>query len=336
MSLYIEEGGLFSTVQDLGRKGYLHQGVVESGAMDRAAARNANLAVANEESAAVLEMTLIGPSIIFQTTMLICMVGDGMTPYIDGAPCSTGSPYIVPAGTSLTFKAKKAGMRTYLAIAGGIDVPVVMNSRSTYMRAEIGGYEGRNLRKGDCLEIGQPHPLVRSMIEKMKDEKKGWKANWHIQFPVTDAMEANRHVIRALPGTHFDRLNEESQQQLFQSSFTVKNQSDRMGYRLQTESSISFKESFSLLSEAVALGTVQAPPDGQPIILMADRQTTGGYPRALQVASVEISKLAQLRPGQSFTFSQITLAEAENLYREYEKAMQIRKRGLLLKWEQAQ
>ncbi|MFS0785065.1 biotin-dependent carboxyltransferase family protein [Shouchella sp. 1P09AA] len=335
MSLYIEEGGLFTTVQDLGRKGYLHQGVVESGAMDRAAARNANLAVANEEDAAVLEMTLIGPSITFQTTMLICMVGDGMTPYLDGIPCSTSYPYMVPAGTVLTFKAKKAGMRTYLAIAGGIDVPVVMNSRSTYMRAEIGGYEGRNLRKGDCLAIGQPHPFVQPMIDNMKYEKKGWRANWHIQSPVTEAMEANRHVIRALTGTHFDRLNEESQQQLFESSFTVKNQSDRMGYRLQTESSIAFKESFSLLSEAVALGTVQVPPDGQPIILMADRQTTGGYPRALQVASVEISKLAQLRPGQSFTFSLITLAEAESLYREYEKAIQIRKRGLLLKWEQA-
>ncbi|AIC92810.1 biotin-dependent carboxyltransferase family protein [Shouchella lehensis] len=334
MSILVEEGGLFTTIQDLGRRGFLHQGVLESGAMDRRAARNANIAVANDEKEAVLEMTLIGPVLTFQTTALICMTGDGMTPFLNGDPYPIGYPLVVPKGTTLSFKAKKEGMRTYLAVAGGFNVPDVMDSKSTYIRAGIGGYQGRSLKQGDCLELGSPNKLVQPVIEKTNQNNQVWRSSWHVNGPINEAHELNRNVIRAIPGTHFERLNEESKRQLFQTTFTVKNQSDRMGYRLQSQARIQFDDSFSLLSEAVALGTVQAPPDGQLIILMADRQTTGGYPRALQVTSVDIWKIAQLRPGQSFTFTKVSLEEAERLYVEYERATAIRKQGILLKWKQ--
>ncbi len=154
-------------------------------------------------------------------------------------------------------------MRTYLAVAGGFNVPNVMDSKSTYIRAGIGGYKGRNLKKGDDLELGNPNKLVQPVIEKIEKDNQVWRSDWHVNGPIDEANELNRNVIRAIPGTHFERLNEESKHQLFKTRFTVKNQSDRMGYRLQSQARIEFNDSFSLLSEAVALGTVQAPPDGQ-------------------------------------------------------------------------
>lgn len=334
MALLIEEGGLFTTVQDLGRKGYLHQGVVESGAMDRTAARNANIAVGNEEHAAVLEMTFIGPTITFQAGCLICIAGDGMTPYMNGNPSTLGTPFFVPQGTSLSFKVKKKGIRTYLAVAGGIDVPVTMESRSTYLRAGLGGFNGRKLEKGDQLTIGEANELVRPIMEEATKQNRLWEAEWRVFSPIIEEQSDDRSVIRAIRGNHYHRLTDESKKKLFQATFTIKSQSDRMGYRLESEEAIQLEESFSLLSEAVALGTVQAPPDGQLIILMADRQTTGGYPRALQTVAVDVSKLAQLRPGDSFTFTEVSLEEAEQLYLEHERAMAMRRNGILLKWKQ--
>ncbi|PAD92393.1 biotin-dependent carboxyltransferase family protein [Shouchella clausii] len=331
MSISILKGGLLTTVQDLGRKGYLHQGVVEGGAMDRLALRSANLAVGNEEGAACLEMTLLGPAILFKQASLICVAGKGMTPYIEGKPYPLGAAISVPAGQELTFKTARQGARAYLAIAGGIDVPAVLGSRSTYLRAKLGGFEGRKLEKGDLLPIGKVAEHLAPLLKKADRQGCPLVSNWHVNGSLSDSATLSETVVRAIPGSHFSMFTEESQTNVFDMSFTIQNNSDRMGYSLQGEAPLLRETKEELLSEAVTFGTVQVPPDGEPIVLMADRQSTGGYPRMLQVAAVDLPKLAQMRPGDTFSFKKITLEEAQYFYLQQELAMQQRKVGIALK-----
>ncbi|WP_059105520.1 biotin-dependent carboxyltransferase family protein [Shouchella shacheensis] len=332
MSFHVVKGGVLTTIQDLGRTGFLDQGVLESGAMDRISLRTANLLVGNEESEACLEMTLNGPEIEINKDSLIAVTGEGMVPFIEGERFPVGTPIYVPAGRTLHFKSTKTGCRTYLAVAGGLEVPVVMNSKSTYLRARLGGYKGRALQKGDCLHIGEESDLAKKKIGHFKQknaanpQSESWSANGELL-----TTEESETTIRVIRGTHFYRFTEESQEQFFSRPFIVSPKSDRMGYRLSVDSSLELTESFSLLSEAVAFGTIQVPPDGQPIVLMADRQTTGGYPRIAQVVAVDLGRLAQCRPKDEILFKEISLAEAEALFIKQEAAMSARKIGIYLK-----
>ncbi|SDI71734.1 biotin-dependent carboxyltransferase family protein [Natribacillus halophilus] len=336
MSLHILKAGLFTTVQDGGRIGFLNQGVLASGPMDRISLQSANAIVGNNKNEAGLEMTMLGPEIKVERDSLIAITGSGMEPMIDGEAYSLGVPLFVPAGSTITFKPMSRGYRAYLAIAGGIAVPVVMNSKSTFVRAGIGGLDGRALEKEDRLHIGEKEEKAQERFEKISKKAGGhvFAENWGANGRLLDR---EQQKIRAFPGTHFEQFTRKSQEQFFQHPFTVSTQSDRMGYRLQTEDGdppLELTESFSLLSEAIAFGTVQVPHDGQPIVLMADRQTIGGYPRLAQVAAVDLARVAQFRPNETFMFEQITFAEAESLYLKQAQAMREREIGISLKWNQ--
>ena len=329
MSLLILRPGLLTTVQDLGRFGYQQDGIIVSGAMDAVALRVANLLVGNDEQAAGLEITLLGPKIHFEADHLIALTGANLSPTIDGQPVGMHRPVGIRAGATLAFGAPVAGSRAYLAVAGGVAVPLVLGSRATYLRAELGGLHGRALRADDQLPIGEPSAasqLLRQLIPEFQPEETWTSARW---TPGPDLCPTPRAspVIRALPGPEYGQFSLESQRAFWQQPFTVTTAADRMGYRLQGPNLERLTDS-ELLSSAVTFGTVQVPADGQVIVLLADHQTTGGYPRIAQVISADFSALAQLRPGHNFRFAEVSLVEAQALYLAQERRLRALRRGI--------
>ncbi|WP_059040561.1 5-oxoprolinase subunit C family protein [Paenibacillus rubinfantis] len=329
MSLLIEKPGLLTTVQDLGRFGVQKYGVIVSGAMDAFALRLANLLVGNAEGEAGLEITLLGPVIRFEQTALISLCGGDLSPKLNGIPVPLWRTVLAPKGSTLTFGPAKLGCRAYLAVGGGIDVPVRMNSRSTYLRAGIGGYEGRSLVAGDQLSFGEMTPrgshLLASLAREASKES-GAFSRWAV-FPEILPKYAANPIVQLIPGEEYDLFQEQSQLDLWQEQFAVLPQSDRMGYRFKGRQ-LQMNQSKEMISSAVTMGTVQVPPDGNPIILMADRQTTGGYPKIAQVASVDLPLLAQTNLGARVRFRKITLQEAQRQLIERENAIQTLRNGL--------
>jgi len=318
MTIRVLTGGLQTTVQDLGRPTHQHQGIPGGGAMDRMAMRIANLLVGNDASAAALETTLIGPSLLFTEETLIALTGADLEAAVGTTAIPLWHPALLPAGTTLHFGRAVRGCRTYIAIAGGIDVPPVFGSRSTYLRAEFGGFAGRALHAGDSLAAGRPSGLSGRIASSLRAGAAGhtvaarWSAGVSIRTPISEDA-----VVRLIRGAHTDLLTEASLDVLAASRFRVSASSDRMGYRLDGET-LTLRAPTELLSEGVAFGTVQLPPGGSPIVLMADRQTTGGYPRIGEVATVDLGVVAQLKPGDHLRFSFISLDEAQERYLAWE------------------
>lgn len=312
MSVRIVTGGLQTTVQDLGRPSSQRRGVPAGGAMDRDALRAGNLLVGNDDGAAALETTLIGPSVTFDHPTLVAITGADLGATVDHQPIPVWHAALVQAGATIRFGAPARGCRAYLAVAGGIDVPLVFESRSTYLRAEFGGHEGRALRAGDVLAVGPPSVLSQRIAASLGGESPVSAARWTIA-PTARPIYPPDAVVRLIPGQHTDVLSEQSREQLFSEPFRISASSDRMGYRLDG-APLSLRRRIELLSEAVAFGTVQLPPGGAPIILMADRQTTGGYPRIGEVATVDLPLVAQLKPGDHVRFRPISLRDAHRLY----------------------
>ncbi|WP_285842880.1 biotin-dependent carboxyltransferase family protein [Metabacillus litoralis] len=320
MTITTLRSGLLTTIQDLGRYGYQKYGVIVSGAMDSYSLRIANLLVGNSEGEAALEITLMGPTLLFEKDMLIAITGGDLSPTIEGASVPLWRPVFVKKGSKLQFGLQKSGCRAYLAVAGGFAVNEIMKSKSTYLRAEIGGYQGRAIQEGDILEVNSMSEGAFSQIEKLKNKqnKRPFQpANWSVRWNEFLPLIKNPN-IRVLQGAQYEKFTSHSKEQFFTQSFRVSPQSDRMGYRLSGPA-IELEEKLEMLSEAVAHGTIQIPPDGNPIILLADRQTTGGYPKIGQVATVDLPVIAQVMPGQSISFTEITLEDAERLYLEKEK-----------------
>jgi antagonist of KipI len=317
VTLHITAAGLFTTVQDLGRVGHQRDGVPAGGAMDRMALRVGNLLVGNADGAAGLEITLLGPSISFDEDTLISVTGADAAVTIDDDTLPAYRAALVPRGATLRCNRDMRGCRSYLAVAGGINVPAVFGSRSTYARAGFGGCDGRALRAGDILPAGTPGEHADRIAQSLRARGNGlqvaaWSAARSLRTRYTE-----RPLVRVIPGAHLERLDAGSRGHLFDGEFRVSASSDRMGYRLEgTELTLS--EPLELLSEAVAFGTVQLPPNGQPIILMADRQTTGGYPRLGEIASVDLPIVAQARPGDVLRFRAISLEEAQHAYLQRE------------------
>ncbi|MGO4790120.1 biotin-dependent carboxyltransferase family protein [Paenibacillus sp. 2KB_20] len=312
MSITVLKSGLLVTLQDAGRRGYGRYGIITAGAMDNSAYRIANRLVGNENEQAVLEITWSGFAVEFHSDRWVAITGGDLSPSIEGVKVPMWRPVLIKAGRVLSFQQPVTGCRAYMAVSGGFDVCQVMSSRSTYLRAGIGGYEGRPLKKGDTL-FAHPSQLPLVMSERYLDDYGGFlTVNWAVSaegYPGS-GQEA---VIRVLKGRQYDDFDAISKQALFEEQFTVTPQSDRMGYRLSgPQLQLSYAKEY--ISEPVALGTVQVPADGRPIILMADRQTLGGYPKIAQVATVDISLIAQLSPGAAIRFAGISLAEAEQLY----------------------
>lgn len=316
MAAIVIKPGLLTTVQDLGRRGAQKYGVVVGGAMDTFACRVANLLVNNDIGEAAIEMTVIGPVIQFETDALIAICGGDFSPVIDGREVPQWRAVFVRAGCTLTLHHAAAGSRCYLALGGGIDVPEQMGSRSTYLRAALGGYDGRALAAGDRLRTRRPdRKLLSKLAAQCGDEPLTPASPLVFQHMLPNY--SHDPIVRVVEGTHYGRFTARSRELLFQEFFRVTPQSDRMGYRLQGPP-LALEASAELISEAVTFGTVQVPPDGNPIVLMADRQTTGGYPKIAQIAAVDLPVMAQLAPGSTVRFTPIPLADAQRLLQEQE------------------
>ena len=297
------EPGPFSTVQDRGRWGYQQMGVPVSGALDPLAFRMANLLVGNPENAAVIEFTIVGPQLAVMKEVDIAVTGADMQMKLNHKPVENWRTIRVKPGDLLSFQPAKQGCRGYLAVTGGIDVPEVMGSRSTFTGGKLGGYHGRPLRKGDILKSSPGRPL-----------------EWPRRLPESHAPLYSGHVeLRAVPGPQ-DDFFQEGLETLFGSEYTVSGRADRMGYRLEGPAVVQ-KEGApqSIISEPTMPGGIQVPADHQPIVLLVE-QTVGGYTKIATVISMDISRIAQATPGDTFRFTRVDVEEAHRLYlRQQEK-----------------
>ncbi len=319
MSLKVLRAGLLSTLQDLGRYGFQKYGVNVAGAMDAAALRLANILVGNDEREAALEMALTGPTLEFTADTLIPITGGDFEPVSDGVRVILHCPVAVKAGAVLKFGACRRGCRAYLAVAGGYNVPVIMNSKSTYLRGAMGGHQGRKLQKGDVLDCGEPGDYSAHMLKSLLQQgaKSFRRACWFLEPDYLRPAQLARPV-RITRGLQSNAFKEEALHDLVTKPFKITTSADRLGYRLQGPK-LELKQPLEMISEIAVCGTVQVPPDGNPIILMADHQSVAGYPKIAQAIAADLPKLAQLRPGTSVQFELITVEEAERLYLEQEK-----------------
>lgn len=317
MSIRVLEPGLYTTVQDLGRYGSQKYGVIVSGAMDKYALRIANLLVGNEEGEGALEITLVGATLQFDQDQLIAITGGDLRATMDGEPVPMWRPVLVRKGAVLQCRSAVKGCRAYIAFAGGISVPEVMGSKSTYVRAGIGGFKGRPLQKDDMFASGDWSETGKRFTRQLEQtaEPCAWSVN-----PLALINDNRDQTIRVLKGSEYDRFDANSKHAFFHEAYTITTQADRMGYRLEGPA-LSLAEKFELLSEGVTYGTIQVPANGQPIILMADRQTTGGYPKIGQVITADLSRLAQLQPHTAIRFEEIRLEEAEAALLENERIL---------------
>ena len=317
MICHVLHPGQLATVQDGGRTGHQAEGIPVAGAMDELSLRVANLLVGNDERAAALECTLVGPTLRFDEHTLIALGGADLGVTADGVTLPLWRPICLPAGTTVSAASAVRGCRGYLAVAGGIDVPPVLGSRSTYLRASLGGVDGRALRRGDRLPLGAPTELGRRIgasVARDRPRDRVAIATWGASTSLVPFYTSSA-TVRVVEGEHARLLTPDSAERMYSTEFRVGAQSDRMGYRLESgDSPLALSAPCELLSEAVAFGTVQLPPGGNPIVLMADRQTTGGYPRIGEVASVDLPLVAQLKAGDRLRFRPISLDDAQRLY----------------------
>ncbi|WP_242302640.1 biotin-dependent carboxyltransferase family protein [Bacillus cereus group sp. BfR-BA-01361] len=328
MDVEVLHAGMFTTVQDLGRSHYQQYGVPVGGAMDQSALRTINMLVGNEENEAALEMTIMGPKLLIKKTTLLAIGGADMEPLLNGERIPLWRPILAEEGSMLCFGKVKSGCRTYVTFAGGIHIDRTMGSKSTYIRAAIGGIEGRMLKKGDYFQIGvQPEMANRFVQDLQKDER--IKTKWAISNSILPKYKKHPK-LRVIADFEYNQFTEESRKAFFTKEYKVSNYADRMGYRVEGEV-LNRMEEKEILSSPVTFGTIQVPNGGQPIILMADRQTTGGYPRMGNIISIDLPLLAQLKPGDYVSFEKISLEEAEQLYIEQEVNMNLLKKFIALR-----
>jgi biotin-dependent carboxylase-like uncharacterized protein len=296
--IIIEQGGALSLVEDCGRFGYQRYGMPVSGAMDLLSLQLANILVGNEPNTAAIEATLKGPEILFCQNSVIAVCGANMQPHIDGNAISVYEPVQVKAGQRLGFAGLVNGCRSYIAFSGGVDVPLVMGSRSTYLKTGTGGHKGRALAAGDQLSLGEVinKPIFKKISSSSLPEYK------------------SEQIIRIIPGPEVKRLDFEGIHCLLTSEYRVSSHSDRMGLRLTGEKIKLNAPGHDIISAGISQGTIQLPGSGEPIILMADRQTTGGYARIANVASADLTLVAQLKPGDIIHFQEISMEKAQQEY----------------------
>ncbi len=305
-TIEVLDGGFLTTVQDLGRFGYQRYGVPTSGALDLFSLRAANRLVGNPDDAAGIEMTLAGPRLRFVAPATIALTGAEFGARVDDRPVARWQSTFVEPGATLSFSVPQDGLRAYLAIAGGIDVPRVLGSRSTYTRSKLGGWEGRALRAGDILAAGGERPALPGGTLHLP--LAGRPAYGHV------------HALRVVLGPQDDCFTPEGIRTFLSSAYTVTPQSDRMGYRFSGPT-IQHARGADIVSDGTPFGAVQVAGDGVPIVLLADRGTAGGYAKIATVIGPDISRLAQASPGDTVTFKSVTLAEAYEAVREEEAVL---------------
>ena len=288
--------GILTTVQDLGRSGYQRYGVPVAGAMDSFAAKVANILAGNAENSACLEMTIKGPTLKALNQCNIAITGADLSPTVNGQSIDTWTSRPMKKGDMLFFSNAQEGCRGYLAVSGGIEVPVVLASRSTYVRGGFGGYKGRALRKGDVLlgTFSKPSTRIRQVPQD------------YIPRYTSPA------TIRVVLGPQDDFFTENGIKTFLNSTYEVTPDSDRMGYRLSGQA-IEHSGAPEIVSDGTAVGTIQVPGDRMPIVLMRDAGTTGGYPKIAHVISPDLDQVSQLTPGDSIRFKRIEIREAHEI-----------------------
>lgn len=300
----VDSPGLLTTVQDLGRRGYGHLGVAPSGAADPVALRLGNLLAGNPPGAAGLEMTIVGGTFLFPHGATAALTGADMGPTLDGRPVPMGETLEIRPGQRLALGPARTGARCYLCVGGAVRVPMFLGSASTHLACGLGGLEGRRLRRGDVLEIGSAAAVVTP--RRLSPQARRWLAQVG--------------ELRVTAGPEWERFAERVRETFLHSVWRVTADSDRAGLRLSGPS-LDAGGFEPMISEGVDLGSVQAPPSGQPIILFVEQQTTGGYPRLAVVIAADLFRLGQLRPGDDVRFRLVALEEALRLVREQERLL---------------
>ena len=311
MGIRILKGGMLTTVQDLGRTGYQSQGFGVSGVMDVRSFRIANLLIDNPENEAVLEFTLIGPTLEFTATSIIAITGGDFQPTINGEPAPMYTAIDIHKGDVLKFGSARTGSRGYIAFSSYLKIPVVMGSRCTNMKSSIGGFKGRKLQDGDYIGFRIKRRYLPFFLSRTLD---------------IDEFNQEDTVLRVIMGPQDDLFGKQGIDIFLNSEYTVTSDFDRMGCRLEGPY-IPRKDTADMISDGIAFGSIQVPAHGKPIILLADRQTTGGYPKIATVASVDIPWLVQRKPDHKIRFKAISVQEAQRLYlEELEELNRMRKR----------
>jgi len=310
----IVRAGFLTSVQDLGRLGFRQFGVSVGGALDSHALRVANLLVGNDESAAGLEITLGGLRLHFVDDRIVAWCGGGFDVRLGSTSVAAGHAALVRAGQELMFNQPKVGCRCWLGISGEIDVPIVLGSRSTDLRTNFGGFDGRALRDGDEIALGKNSKHAQSLVDLLREQRiSSWSPPHDWSSPAQ-----REPILRVMRGSDWNRFNDVTIQRFTNEVFIVSPDSDRMGVRLE---GIELKRNhdIDLISEAVVPGTIQVPPGGRPIVLLGDCQTIGGYPKIAHVISVDLPTAAQLRLGDRVRFHEVSLTEAHQLLAERER-----------------
>lgn len=303
--------GLYTTIQDLGRFSFKNIGIPTAGAMDEISFKLSNWLVFNHENTAVLECTYIGPELLFEEDALVAVGGIGFIPYVNKTEYHLFQPIHIKRGETLRLNSTELASRAYISVQGGFQIEKDLKSFSTYVRAQIGGIDGKALHKGDRIPTTPPTHIPKT--------KPYLSSQW------VDAILC-RDTIRFIKGNQADWFTSASYKAFQENSYTISPRSDRMGYRLHGVELIKSLDQ-ELLTEGTSPGTIQIPPDGQPIVLMKDGQVTGGYPKIGTVISADMSVLGQKRPGDQLVFKEISLAESYQIKKELNQKLQwIKKR----------
>lgn len=310
MAMHVIRSGPRTTIQDKGRFGFQNSGFAPSGFIDRIASRAANVLVDNDDSEAVLEFCFSAPVLRFDEPVNIAVCGGDFRVHVGERTYPAAKAVHVPAGMTVSITTGELGLYGSIAVGGGLDIPEVMGSRSTNLRCGIGGLEGRMLQDGDVIGLRHPENGRRDL---------SWR--WVPERSLIKESDPEITVVRVIPGPQEEMFTEEGIRTFYESEYVVSSHSDRMGFRLNGPK-VEAVNGYDILSDGIVSGSVQISGTGEPIVMMADRQTTGGYAKIASVINVDIPFLAQLRPGQKVKFEKITVQEAQALIHRVTDAWQ--------------
>lgn len=326
MTIRILSPGVLTTIQDLGRPGYYHLGIPMGGAMDRYALRAANMLVGNEETAACLEATFMGPELEFQTAATVAVCGADLPPVLNGVEQPVWSSFAVSAGDILRFDYLRQGARAYIAVSGGIDTPLALGSRATYAIGALGGVNGRAVQADDIIPLGP-------FIDKARASRKATQREGQvIPEELRLGLSPDISQLRVLPGLYWHRITAESQRAFFDDSWKVAMEADRMGYRFQGGRAMTFvdreqpfgagSDPSNITDACYPYGSIQVPGGTEPIILHRDAVSGGGYFMVGTVISADMDKIGQLQPGTEVHFIEVDMDAALNARRERQQKLQ--------------
>lgn len=314
MGILAEKPGMLTTVQDAGRFGYQQYGVSPAGPMDALSFQLANLLVGNPREEGALEMTCVGPTLLFDEDNTVACVGANLSPELNGAPFPMNQAVSIKKGDRLSFGMMSGGgCRAYLAFAGGLSIPLVMGSKSTLIRNHMGGVEGRKLIAGDRISFSAPKAVLPHM------ERRSFPAQ---RFPEKEA------VLRVVTGPQDTSFSREELRKFFWYDAEITNEFDRMGCRLKRDEPLSQLGDGNIITDGISMGAIQVPPSGQPIIMLADRQSTGGYTKLGTIITVDLPVLAQCMPGMRVRFIRVDLELAQTLYIKRKKQLDVFEQAL--------